>query len=156
MVVGERSETRHFRNGKLLDVGDLANNVSSAADKLLDVGDLANNVTSRSDSAADELQEFMCKMCEGIPQPESTVSRFRQLLRTVSGWLGLNWQVLNVPSNVATFHDLVGDLITDGEARRLFAEFPSLSSKITGSSDHCLPFSLLKGRCVLVVNTASK
>mmetsp|Transcript_52922 Transcript_52922/g.113457 ORF Transcript_52922/g.113457 Transcript_52922/m.113457 type:complete len:137 (+) Transcript_52922:139-549(+) len=112
----------------------------------------------KSGELSAELESYLHEMCETIPPPQfSFGSRFTQILRTLFFKLGFGWETPVVSEKVRSFHDIVAHLLVDEEERRLISIFPDLAVvREQSTTSMAFPFELLEGRCVLVVNTASK
>mmetsp|Transcript_36373 Transcript_36373/g.104558 ORF Transcript_36373/g.104558 Transcript_36373/m.104558 type:complete len:169 (-) Transcript_36373:439-945(-) len=149
------SDRRFFRNGKA--VAAAAPAPAATAPAAARARDDPDSPVATSAAEDEELNDFLCKMCRGIPEVRpSKVGTFQQLFRTLFSSVGLWAERPQVPEGVNTFHDLVAKLLVEAEVTRLSADFPGLAGNLLNSDTLCLPLSLLKGRCVLVVNTASQ
>lgn len=107
-------------------------------------------------SSEQEVAEFLCDMCKDIPPPSSGGwwTNFKNIMRIAfSRIVGVGLEELSLPDGVSSFHDLKAQLILDKEVQRASREWPEL---LNVDDDLCFPLSLLSGRCVLVVNVASK
>lgn len=115
-----------------------------------------------SDSRKREAQaewDRLIRMCGNVPPaPANKGSKFRSLAFS----LGLGGTSSNVPHGVRSLHDLAARLINEKEVTRLgkckkeSLGFVTPWIVLNGDTQQCFPFSLLRGRCVLVVNTASR
>lgn len=102
-------------------------------------------------------EKAVCEMCQEIPEPrKGQDSAFQHLLKTVFVKLGFGWERPVLPSGAASLHDLVAHLLVEEEVIRLLPEIPFLPTLLQGDSGLCLPLSVLRGKCAVVVNTASK
>jgi hypothetical protein len=125
--------------------------------RLVEASEEARDVESKPDAKADqEVEEFLCEMCRDIPPPSvgGWWNNLKVLVRIAfSHVVGVGLEELNIPDGVQSLHDVKARLLLDKEVQRASREWPGL---LNVDDELCFPLSLLAGRCVLVVNVASK
>eukprot|EP00746_Dinoflagellata_sp_MGD_P018558 gnl/MRDRNA2_/MRDRNA2_143031_c0_seq1.p1 gnl/MRDRNA2_/MRDRNA2_143031_c0~~gnl/MRDRNA2_/MRDRNA2_143031_c0_seq1.p1 ORF type:complete len:170 (-),score=29.43 gnl/MRDRNA2_/MRDRNA2_143031_c0_seq1:596-1045(-) len=117
---------------------------------------------AKEDSRKAEAQaerEKVIRICKNVPPPPvDTSSPFRSF----AFGLGLGGSSIQVPPGIKSLHDMAARLITASELSRLrkckqeMLGFEIPRVVLNGGTERCFPFSALRGRCVLIVNTASK
>jgi len=114
--------------------------------------------TSKKREARAE-RERLIRVCNAVPPaPGDTSSKFR----SVAYSLGFGGTSSQVPPAVRSLHDLAARLISEKELRRLSKckkealGFALPQAVLDRDTQQCFPFSILRGRCVLLVNTASR
>lgn len=121
---------------------------------------LDSDTLSQTMSEKESLNEWLCEMCRDIPMPSKPsigpFGKLSQLFKLVRSSLGLCMDRIAIPHGVTSLYDLVARVIVKEEVDRVAAYFPDSATILNPDSGLCFPLSLLRGRCTLVVNTATQ
>mmetsp|Transcript_7457 Transcript_7457/g.13417 ORF Transcript_7457/g.13417 Transcript_7457/m.13417 type:complete len:320 (-) Transcript_7457:216-1175(-) len=111
-----------------------------------------------ADEVHEEVHDWVCEMCKDIPhatEPGKT-SKLQSIRNALAFMMGKGWEKPMLPESVKTFYDMAARFLVPQEVKRVLEMFPSLPNFMDKESEVCFSLELLRGRTVMVVNTASK